>query len=118
MPLHEFQSTCGHSDEVYVPITESPTPFPCPCCPGLMRRRFHAPAMTAAWVGHFNHSVGQWVGSHREFRAALARGAEEASISQNRDVTYTEVHPADRPPPSEEGLDEQRKARRENSREA
>lgn len=50
-----------------------------------------APAMQP----HFNHSVGQYINSDREFRDALKRSSERNSIATGIDHDYQPRYPGD-----------------------
>lgn len=59
-----------------------------------LRRDYTSVQFGRAFVPHFNHSVGAFVSSNREFNDALkARGDEHGT-------TYTRVDPGDAPTPS------------------
>lgn len=78
-----------------------------------MRRDFHSVSVLPAFQGHFNHSVGAYVSSMREFKDHLKRGSEAQSLRTGVDHNYVPVDPGEGRGVTESGLDETRKRRRE-----
>lgn len=111
MPLYPLRCVdCGRELERYAPMSNPKVSTSC-SCGGLARRVWTPPAVISPFRGHFNHSVGQYVGSMTEFRDALKHGEDDAG-RRGLNARYEAVDPRDMPR-SEEGLAEQAKAHRD-----
>ena len=93
MPLYSWTcSSCGRA--VDLPTREAGQT--CPCGSTLRRDYSNVRFGRPAFQPHFNHAVGQYVSTDREFRDALKRGGEAA------ESTYEPIYPGDRPAPDHE----------------
>lgn len=83
---------CRSDHEIFAPMREGPPQAPtCLDCDALLTRIYTVPAVKAPYVEHFNESVGQYVRNDREFRDALKRGSEEATLATGLEHNYVPV---------------------------
>lgn len=70
---------------------DAPGELPCPVCGVVMKKDWGQVQLRGApaFQPHFNHSVGRFVTSSRDFDEALRRGAEE------QNTTYARIDPGD-----------------------
>lgn len=76
-----------------------------------MKRVYSASVLTA-FQPHFNHSVGKYVRSMREFKDALNQGSDEMSNRLGHEHRYVPLESGEAPGVTEEGLDSQKRERR------
>lgn len=67
-------------------LIDAPGELPCPVCGLIMKKNWRAVQLRGApaFQPHFNHAVGRYVSSSRDFDEALRRGAEEQNTTYNR----------------------------------
>lgn len=68
--------------------------------------------MPKPFQGHFNPSVGRYVNSMADFKAALARGSDEASERLGFEHRYVPIEAGEAQGVTEEGLESQARFRR------
>ena len=86
VPIYEFRCReCGNTSD-----SRSREIRPC-LCGGVLRRVFHA-NIAASFHPHFNHSLGRYVSSERDFSDGLKRASEANSLATGTDHNYV---PAD-----------------------
>lgn len=115
MPLYKFACTgCGSTASEYFPIQTGPENHPHQGC-GMYLRVWTVPALKKPFQERFNHSVGRVVRSDKDFDEALKRGAEQASLRDGQDHTFTRVDPGDPKAAgvTDAGLESQAKAHRD-----
>jgi hypothetical protein len=73
-------------------------------CGGVSRRDFSTVQLrpVAAFQPHFNHSVGRYVHSSRDFDRALKRAAEDNTEQTGIEHSYTRFDPGDAPVPDKD----------------
>ncbi len=64
-------------------------------CPGCRYKTVMFPASNPTFEPHFNHAVGRYVTSDRDFRDALKQCAERNSVATGMDHNYEPRYPSD-----------------------
>lgn len=73
-------------------MREGPPAAPtCLDCDALLTRVYTVPAVKAAYVEHFNESVGRYVRNDREFKDALKQGAEDIYHRTGYQTNYVPI---------------------------
>jgi hypothetical protein len=72
-------------------VIDAPGALPCPACGVVMGKNWSSVQLRGApaFQPHFNHSVGRYVSSSRDFDEALRRGGED------QNTTYQRIDPGD-----------------------
>lgn len=77
MPTYPYTCACGHREDVVKPIRDCESPEPCPKCSLVMAVNYGDPGWAKAgakvFQGHFNASLGQYVGSAKDVRDAQSK---------------------------------------------
>lgn len=80
-PTYPFKCACGHKADIIKPIRDHDTPEPCDKCGALMSKDYGDPGWAKAgkivFNGHFNQSLGQYVGSARDVKDAQNKIKDE-----------------------------------------
>ncbi len=112
MPQYSFRCiACGNS----FTVTSREHIPPCPTCGASSPKRNWSFNTGRSFPEHFNHSVGEYVNSKREFYDGLKRQSEIASIRTGVTHDFQPIDPSDMRDASahgvtEEGLDATRAA--------
>lgn len=88
----------------------------CSCdCGGFARRIWGPVNIRLSLRAHWNNTVGQYVSNDREFRDALKRGSEEASVRTGIDHNFQPVDGREKEAlgVTDHGLEEQERKHRE-----
>ena len=110
MPIYQFRCReCGSERE-----SQSREIVSC-ACGGVSRRVFHA-NIASGFRPHFNHSVGRYVTSQRQFNDALKHASDANSLTTGTDHNY---QPVDITDPracgaTDEGLEHTAKVKRDS----
>lgn len=89
MPLFDYRCPQGHlTTDQFHPITESVSAIPCPQCTELARKVLSFPAIRKGLQPHFNHSVGRYVQSDADLRAAFSEKSDAMSRQTGIDHNY------------------------------
>lgn len=93
---------CGSEIDRYAPMTSPKSSTAC-SCGSVMVRRYTPPATlrSQTFEPHYNHSVGAFVQSRRDFTDALKRGSDEASEVTGVTHNYRPADPRDIPQPGD-----------------
>lgn len=74
MPAYPYLCTCGHREDVIKSIKDCDTPEPCPKCTQIMAVNYGDPGWAKAgaivFKGHYNDSLGRYVGSSQDIKDA------------------------------------------------
>lgn len=74
MPTYPMKCGCGHREDVVKPIKDCETPEPCPKCSAIMAMDYSdrgwAKQGAVVFRGHFNASLGRYIGSQADIREA------------------------------------------------
>ncbi len=77
MPTYPMICACGHTEDVTKSIRDCDTPEPCPKCTAMMTKNYGdsgwAKAGAVVFKGHFNASLGQYIGSQGDIREAQSK---------------------------------------------
>lgn len=107
MPLFDYKCDDGH----ITTVTTRATYHPCLKCMNLATRRFSF-SIASPMQPHYNPSVEQYISSNTQFKDALHRKAEEATLYTGIEHTFEQVtvNTKDAFGVTTEGLYEQAKA--------
>ena len=110
MTVYEFICK-NHEPPIYI---EAPGALPCPACGVVMKKNWACVQLRGApaFQPHFNHAVGRYVSSSRDFDEALRRGGED------QNTTLTRIDPGDyasiTPSTDTEAIETSARIRRDN----
>ena len=100
--IYEWKCPAGHIVEL--PFASSDEPVLCNHHDAQLKRYFGSvqlPRNGGAFQPHFNHSVGKYVSSARDFTDQLKRAGDEQSERTGITHSYVPVMPGDVPQPKE-----------------
>lgn len=104
MPTYPYRCTCGHAEDVVKPIRDCDSPEACPKCAGVMEKNYGDPGWARAGIkvfqGHYNESLGQYIGSAGDIRTAQekiyeATGSRPIEIGDERPKVKKITHDVD-----------------------
>ena len=75
MPTYPYICGCGHKEDVIKSMMECASPETCSICDSPMEKDWgeFRPAAVHAYAGHFNHSLGAYIGNKSQENDACAR---------------------------------------------
>ena len=78
MPTYPYICQCGHKEEVIKPIKEWAFPERCPECQNMMEKDWgEMRPSVKVYEGHFNHSLGAYIGSKAQENDVCAKIEEK-----------------------------------------
>lgn len=95
MPTYPYLCACGHREDVIKSIKDCESPEPCPKCSQIMSVNYGDPGWAKAgamvFKGHFNCSLGRYIGSAGDIRDAQnkiqdATGSRPIELGNERPV--------------------------------
>lgn len=104
MPTYPLICSCGHAVDVIKSMKDCDSPEPCPKCSLIMSVNYGDPGWGKAGIkvfdGHFNASLGQYVGSPGDIRDAQtkiheATGSRPVEIGNERPKVKPVKHDVD-----------------------
>jgi predicted nucleic acid-binding Zn ribbon protein len=77
MPTYPYRCTCGHAEDIIKPIRDHDAPEVCRLCHQVMGKDYGskdwASVGAVVFKGHFNASLGQYIGSQADIRDAQSK---------------------------------------------
>jgi predicted nucleic acid-binding Zn ribbon protein len=99
MPAYPYRCPCGYHGDVIKPIKDCDSPEPCPKCTALMAVDYSdkgwAKQGAVVFKGHFNASLGQYIGSKADIREAQSKIEDKTG---SRPVEIGDQKPKYNPP--------------------
>jgi predicted nucleic acid-binding Zn ribbon protein len=81
MPAYPYRCSCGHTEDVIKPMRDYDAPEICRVCHQVMGKDYGskdwASIGAAVFKGHYNESLGRYIGSHGDIRDAQSRIRDE-----------------------------------------
>lgn len=77
MPTYPYRCACGHTEDIIKPMRDHDSPEACPKCHQVMGKDYGSPDWAkvgaVTFQGHFNASLGRYIGSQGDIRDAQNR---------------------------------------------